>query len=257
VTSFAVHGPDGRDPREVWEERLSGIDIDRIANTFGIAEVSRLRNAVGDAAQAYHAAQFAARYGGPDRLDEIEELIGKLSVSLEEDVSRHFLFVEIHKSRGLSEAEKFEDLPRLLEVVRKAASKVVRPVRRGRRAKKGDLRAAYRVLVRFWSTRSFTSRAISASGTDEARETVAVLCSIPGGLVLRLDDETEASFDDFTRGWDYADGRLVPISPAARFLDEVMKMIDPQRPRLPQELRRLMAETVKAIPGRRRGRKLI
>jgi hypothetical protein len=51
-------------------------------------------------------------------------------------------------------------------------------------------------------------------------------------------------------------GILVPTSPAACFLYDALRGIDPDRPRLAEELRDLMADTVKQLPGQRQGRKL-
>jgi hypothetical protein len=60
---------------------------------------------------------------------------------------------------------------------------------------------------------------------------------------------------NFTNVWERnSAGILVPTSPAACFFYDAMKLIDPDRPRLCEELRELMADTVKHLPGHRQGR---
>jgi hypothetical protein len=87
---------------------------------------------------------------------------------------------------------------------------------RGRPPRKDDLALAYRFLADFWQ-------------------------------------EQEGSLN-FTNNWMETRVGLAPISPAACFLYNALKDIAPERPRLAEELRDLMAVTVKQLPGQRRGR---
>jgi hypothetical protein len=190
MRSVVVYGPDGRDPREAWEERLRRIDIEVIAKTHGIADVARLRIAIGDAAQAYSAAQFSARYGGPDRLDKIDEPIGVLLALVGNDVNQHRLFAELFEAGGLAVAEGFAELPRLLETLREAARKAHRSRGKGRPALKDDLRAAYQVFVHYWPLRNGdrssgapprSRESVSPTSPPGETETVTLCCYIPGG----------------------------------------------------------------------------
>lgn len=56
----------------------------------------------------------------------------------------------------------------------------------------------------------------------------------------------------FTNTWD---GKI-PTSAAACFLFDALREIDPDRQELASELRDLMQNTVKDLPGKRQGRKL-
>jgi len=87
---------------------------------------------------------------------------------------------------------------------------------RGRPPKKHDLTLAYRLLADFWR-------------------------------------DQEGS-RNFTNDWMKTADGLAPVSPAACFLYNSLKEIDPNRPQLAKELRHLMAVTVKHLPGQRRGR---
>jgi hypothetical protein len=59
---------------------------------------------------------------------------------------------------------------------------------------------------------------------------------------------------EFTNVWDPVS--LDPTSPAACNIYDWMRLVDPHRPRLGEQLRHLMGETVKNLPGPRQGRKL-
>jgi len=103
----------------------------------------------------------------------------------------------------------------LLTLVSTTAGEAHRELR-GRPSEKPDLAAAYRCLARWYQV---------IHGTDK-----------------------------FTNTWHQTEDGLSPNSPAMQFLYDVMKMIDPVRPRLAQELRDLGKITIPELAGPRQGR---
>jgi hypothetical protein len=111
-----------------------------------------------------------------------------------------------------------------------------------------------------------------ANKFDESRHFLYVMAQLAGGGYQkrgrgtpRQKDDLRGAYNvlvarygndrsDFTNVWAETD-ELVPTSPAAQFLYDSLRLIDPHRTRLAQELRDLMGETVKSLPGPRRGRK--
>jgi len=201
-------------PQDYWEARLRRIDIAGLARDHRITNLALLEAAVAEADMLYDTSQYAERYGGPDTLDKIDKPISALLDLLANEINHHYLVVELSTARGVAIAEKFEELPPLLETVRAAAREAHRI--RARPRIKNDLRSAYRGLVRFWPS---------------------------------------LSAEQFANVWANTGSGLSPTSAAACFIYDVMKQIDPSRTRLAEELRELMANTVKESPGPRRGRR--
>jgi hypothetical protein len=170
---------------------------------------------IADASCRYRAVQWSTKqgYGGSDTLDETEKLACDLLRSLTNKVNHHRLAVAFFERGGESALSEFcELLPSLLENVRLAAAETHQPRKRGRPKARDDLEDAYKFLVE-WYRRLFG---------DEA----------------------------FTNKWNRDDAKeLVPTSHAAYFLYDMMKMIDSERQRLAEELRDLMADTIKRRNG--------
>jgi hypothetical protein len=174
---------------------------------------------------------LGAELDGPDTLDKVEAWAWALLELLDVEVNRQriidALLDECHpERRGCPACElidevahKFDEMLRRLDAVRLAARKAHQKRRRGRPGIKNDLRAAASVLIKFWEYRQRTH----------------------GG-------------EEFTNVWDDQDHRLVPTSAAACFLFDELRLIDPKRPRLAEQLRDIMAPAVKGKPGPRRGR---
>jgi hypothetical protein len=55
--------------------------------------------------------------------------------------------------------------------------------------------------------------------------------------------------DAFTNGWKKTEAGLRPRSAAAKFMFEIMRLVDPDRPRPAEELRTLMGKIIKSEPG--------
>jgi hypothetical protein len=206
-----------RATEQYWEARLARIDIARLARDHRITDMSLLESVVFDADQYYEVIRYAELHGGSDTLNKIEKPISMLLDLLANEINHDCLFGELFTAGGVAIAKKLEELPPFLETVREAARAAHWSRRRGRPKCKSDLRVAYRSLVRGWAW---------LKGPEE-----------------------------FTSDWDYVEARLIPASPAACFIYDVMKQIDPSRPRLAEELRDLMAATVAELPGPRRGRR--
>jgi len=202
-------------------------EIARLAGVHRI-EPTLLEAIIAEAATFYGIAQWskAQGYDDPDTLHKIEKPATALLKLLANEVNRHRLFVKL---LGIEDGyapgdlvaigDKFAQLLPFLEDIRSAARKAHRTGPKHRPKAKGDLAEAYRALNRHWR-------------------------SIFGD-------------DDFTNGWDNVgqERPLIPTGPAACFLYDVMKLIDPTRERLGAELRDLMTDTVASLPGPRRGRR--
>jgi hypothetical protein len=176
----------------------------------------------------YDSAQFSNDEGldGPDTLDEVEAPAWKLELLLGDllSINHRRLVWELtgddddpSGDRAVAVGEKLDEMVDFLGEVRLAARRAHVKRQRGRPGAKRDLRAAYSVLIDYWRR------------------------THPG--------------EDPTNGWDKEDPR-VPTSPAACFLFDELRRIDPRRERLAEQLSDLLTETVAALPGRRRGRKL-
>jgi hypothetical protein len=204
-------------------------DIAALAERHGIApgletsELPRLETIIHASVASYHnpgrGVDYYSEFSEPDTLDQVEKAAGELSALLHNERNSRRLI------RGQSDdfIAKFHELAAILDAVRLAASRnhrSHRPGKRGHPVVKGDLAVAYQGLVWFW------------------RETFGD--------------------DAFKNNW-HRDPKtgLTPITDAARFLYDAMKLIDPTRPRLAAELRRLMNETVADIPGPRKGRRTL
>jgi hypothetical protein len=164
--------------------------------------------------------EYWAAYHEPDTLDQVEKAASELSALLHDERNRRRLI------RGQSDdfIAKVHGLSAVLDAVRLAASRnhrSRRPGKRGHPVVKGDLAETYRRLACFW------------------REIFG-----------------DANFKVST--WHRGSDGLQPKrdAAAARFLLDAMKLIAPTRPRLGEELRNLMKETVASLPGARQGRRL-
>jgi hypothetical protein len=172
---------------------------------------------------------LGAEFDGPDTLDKVEKPANRLLELLCDTVNRHRIIDALldeyhpeHKECPRCElidevAHKFDEMCRQLDAVRLVARKAHLKRERGRPGIKADLRAAYSVLIDYWQ-----------------REHPEVTP---------------------TNGWDEEDPRI-PRSVAACFLFDELRRIDPRRKRLAEQLSDLLTETIAALPGRRRGRKL-
>ncbi len=206
-----------RDPTITFPES----EIGKLARWHRINQ-TLLEAIIADAATFYGWAQWskAQGYDGPDTLDKIEEPASALLDLLANEVNRHRLIANLIRGCSLvTIGDKFDQLLPFLEVIRSAAREAHRTPPRHRPKAKRDLAEAYRALNRHWR---------SIFGDRE-----------------------------FSNTWDYVDKSRPPIptSPAACFLYDVMKLIDPTRERLAAELRDLMTETVTSLTGPRRGRR--
>ncbi len=161
---------------------------------------------------------------GADTLEDVERPAAALIELLDwpNEINRQRLITELAADQQDDEAavvisEKLDETLRFLDEVRLAARRAHRHRRReeGRPQSKHDLRAAYAVLLGYW----------------------------------------RRTHDEFTNVWASAAGQLSPTSAAASFLYDSVRKIDPGRARLAEELRDLMAETVKSTPGPRQGRR--
>lgn len=203
---------------------ISALDISALAKRHKIADSAMLRRLIEDAAQCYESTRWtiAEGYDGPDTLNKVEKPASALLDLLANEVNRHRLLVNLigvkdgYATNDLAFATKLDQLPAFLEAVRLAAREAHRTRPRKRPKSKADLTAAYAFLVKFW----------------------------PAGATF------SNTWDDTDRG-----SPPIPTSPAAWFLYDAMKLIDPNRKRLAEELRDLMAETVTSLPGPRRGRR--
>jgi hypothetical protein len=206
-------------------------DVAALAERHGIADRDGLRGALATATFLYGPACDE----GPDTLDEIEKPAIELTLLLIDDTNQRRIISALldeyherehsddlrgfswHRDEAIKEVfDNFEEMLRRLDAVRLAARRAHQKRGRGR-PRNQDIRNAYAELADFWK-RSF----------GEER---------------------------FTQGWAKTDDGLVPTSDAACFLCDAMRLIDPRRPRLAEELRALMPDDVRAILGQRRGRK--
>jgi hypothetical protein len=136
--------------------------------------------------------------------------IAVLSRLLSDKINHHLLCVTLFEERGEPALREFcEELLPWLENVRQAARRAHQRRGRGRPKARTDLSGAYWSLER-WYRRIFGD-------------------------------------DKFTNVWEPSATGLTPTSPTAFFFFDVMMLIDPGRPRLAEELRELMANTVKCM----------
>jgi hypothetical protein len=158
-------------------------------------------------------------YDGERTSDSNDDTLDRLIAPIAAIVD--LLNVEVNRLRLATqtcpdEPDWIDDTLCRLETLRAVAQSAHRPRGRGRPARKADLRAAYGVLAGYW--------------------------------------RRQRGDRGFTQEWSSPADGLKPLSPAARFLADALGLIAPGRRRLPAELRDLMAGTVRALPGRRRGR---
>jgi hypothetical protein len=204
-------------------------DVAAVAERHGIADRDGLREALVRAVFFYGPHDDA-----PDTLDEIEKPATELTFLLLVNEQRIIsaLLDEYHEPEHSDDhggfswhrdevikevCDKFEEMLRRLDAVRLVARRAHQKRGRGRPRKKQEIRNAYAELADFWK-RSFGK-------------------------------------ERFTQAWTRTDDGLVPTSDAACFLYDAMRLIDPRRPRLAEQLRALMPDDVRAILGQRRGRK--
>jgi hypothetical protein len=169
---------------------------------------------------AIRLATYAYRHGysrsddGPDTLLELADLLDRVWELLHPTANVNRLSAAVAEDSHPPPLPVVSDFAFLVDRYERLARAAHRG--RGRPPKNLDLAFAYRVLADFWQE-------------QEGR--------------------------NFTNVWERnSAGILVPTSPAACFFYDAMKLIDPDRPRLCEELRELMADTVKHLPGHRQGR---
>ena len=172
---------------------------------------------------------FDIHHSDEDTLDKVEEPAWKLLQLLSDELNLRRIISALldtyHPAKDplrddrivVEVADKFDEMLRRLDAVRLVARDTHQRRGRGRPVTQHGLHNAYGWLAEFYK-RSFGEK-------------------------------------QFTQGWPETTGGLMPKSPASRFLYDAIRLIHPDRPRLAQELRRLMADDVKKIRGPRRGRR--
>jgi hypothetical protein len=183
-----------------------------------VIDPAKRADVIRDAEYAYRYASYPSpEFGaGSDTLIELAKALDRALELLRLPANSKRLMQSIIEDRGPVPLPLVGDFVILLERYQNLALATHRG--RGKPSQKGDLSAAYRVLAASW-------------------------CQQEGDRY-------------FTNGWATTEsGDLVPTSSAARFLFEALREIAPRRERLAEELRAMMADTVKRLPGARRGRR--
>jgi hypothetical protein len=204
-------------------------DITGLAARHGIEDLAGLKEALRWARIALDLEADDA----PDTLDEIDALAFRLLMLLDDQVNQRRIFNglldEFHPEYRERPYEtpfeliaevghKFDEMLRRLDAVRLVARNAHHPPPgRGRPVTQHELRSAYGWLAAFWK-RTFGE-------------------------------------DRFKQDWEETPEGLEPLTDAARFLRDAMKIIDPRRPRLAQELRWLMQADIGKMRGPRQGRR--
>ncbi len=152
---------------------------------------------------------------GPDTLLELADLLDRVWELLWPTANVNRLNEAVAEDSDLAPLPFVSDFTILVDRYARLARAAHRG--RGKPPKNMDLASAYRVLADFWQEQEGTR--------------------------------------NFSNGWMKTKDGLAPTSPTACFLYDALKEIDPDRPRLAEELRDLMTDTVKHLPGRRRGRR--
>jgi hypothetical protein len=214
---------------------LPAEDIAKLAKRHKI-DRTLLEAIIGEAAWYYGTTRWISEegYDKPDTLDEIEKPITALLNLLGHEVNRHRLFVRlvgVQDGHAVNDVvavgAKFDALVPFLKEVRLAARDAHWARGRGRPEAKADLASAYRFLARryreLFGDKAFTQNWVKVPKPDLIKPDL-----------IKKD--------------------LAPIAQAAQFVFDVIKIIDPDRPCLAEELRDLMTKTVATLPGPRRGR---
>jgi hypothetical protein len=175
-----------------------------------------LKEARAQAEQAYHWAQWT-QYCEDESFDRPDTLdkVEAVAWALLQLLANEPDNINRQRLLGELDRSKLDETWRCLDAVRLAARRAHVKRRRGRPKTKADLRAAYSVLVKYWQ---------------------------------------RTTGEEPTNGWDDEGPRLEPTSPAAIFLFDELRRIDPGRERLAEQLQDIMIKTVKDSPGPRRGR---
>jgi hypothetical protein len=202
-------------------------------------------------AVAIRLARVGYRYGwhsdkdGPDTLLKLADLLDQVNMLLYHQPNANRLSTALaHDTKYGGRPVSVHDFQRLVWRVQEAARG---PAHRGRGKppdeEKLNLKAAYRVLSDFWmmeqGTHSFTN--VWNAPPNSAKEPVD-----PFAARNAQDAKGKDAAGKHAAG-KHAKGHLVPTSPAACFLFDAMKEVDPDRPRLAQELRELMVVTGRDI----------
>ena len=190
---------------------------------------STMEGLIKDADTAYKDAPWIeANFGGADTLSKIEKPISALLDLLRDRINRHRLIAQLFQdgdehlvtnrvTREFASEDKYDELIATLDVIRVAAPKAHRPPqgRRGPKSGKTDLAAAYRRLAAHFE-------------------------KIFGKPV--------------TNGWTKTKPPL-PANASTAFIYDIMRLVDPIRTRLAEDLQDLIEKDIAKTPGPRRGRR--